>query len=56
MHADPKDVHEARKAERENLLPQERQRHALEQIADTLESIRAELARLTEAVEKRGKR
>lgn len=54
MPADPKQVQESRKTERENLLPQERQRHALEQIADTLESIRAELEKLTAAIDKRG--
>jgi hypothetical protein len=41
MPTDPKKITESRKSDRERFLsPEERQAHALEQIADTLEAIR----------------
>jgi hypothetical protein len=50
MPTDPRKVTEERKSERESKTSDWRQVSALEQIADTLECIRAELATLTQAV------
>jgi hypothetical protein len=50
MPIDPQQVTEERKAERESKTSDWRQVTALEQIADTLECMRVELAALAQAV------